>query len=175
MSTGMIILFVLLGLGGCCIVGGGITAAIAIPNFKRYEARSKQAEAKVLLKSIYTYEKIFNADKNAYTENADDADIAVDANRYVCVLGRDGKILGHAANADELAAALRSRVTQLGVSGKCPECDFTAACAGNIDHDPELDIWTISSAARKMGGEEIAPGQPFNDFSDITDSPGSAR
>jgi Tfp pilus assembly protein PilE len=171
-STGMIILLVLLGVGGCCVVGGGILAAIAIPNFVRYKARAQQSEAKVLLKSIYTYERAFNAEKSAFTENGDEAGMSLDANRYVCVLGRDGKVLGRAANAEDLAAALRSRVPQLGVSGKCPNCEFTAACAGNIDGDPELDIWTISSAPRTMGGEEVPPGSPYNDFSDITDAPG---
>jgi hypothetical protein len=126
----------------------------------------------VALKSIFTAEKAFFAERDVYTENADEAGLALESKRYTCVLGRDGKVMGGATDSDELAAALRSRIMQLGVSGHCPKCEFTAACAGNIDGDPELDIWTISSAERTVGGELILPGSPFNDFSDITDSPG---
>src|ERR1700757_1968481 len=37
----------------------GILAAIAIPNFIRFQARSKQAEAKTNLKAIFTAEKSY--------------------------------------------------------------------------------------------------------------------
>ncbi len=39
----------------------GILAAIAIPNFVRFQARSKQSEAKVNLKSAFTAEKAYFA------------------------------------------------------------------------------------------------------------------
>lgn len=36
----------------------------------------------------------------------------------------------------------------LGVHGECPKCAITLACAGNIDDDETLDVWSISSEDR---------------------------
>jgi len=47
----------------------GILAAIAIPNFLRFQARSKQSEAKASLKSYFTAERAYFADREAYTGN----------------------------------------------------------------------------------------------------------
>ncbi len=45
----------------------GILAAIAIPNYQRYQARTRQSEAKVALSSIYTSEQGFTAEWGSYT------------------------------------------------------------------------------------------------------------
>ncbi|MDF1564920.1 MAG: prepilin-type N-terminal cleavage/methylation domain-containing protein [Deltaproteobacteria bacterium] len=45
----------------------GILAAIAIPNFIKFQARSKQSEAKSNLKSMYTAEKAYYNEKDKYT------------------------------------------------------------------------------------------------------------
>jgi type IV pilus assembly protein PilA len=44
----------------------GILAAIAIPNFLKYQAKSKQSEAKVGLKGIFTSETSYFAEQNVY-------------------------------------------------------------------------------------------------------------
>ena len=40
----------------------GILAAIAIPNYQRYQARTRQSEAKVSLSNVYTAEQGFFAE-----------------------------------------------------------------------------------------------------------------
>src|SRR5881409_3165882 len=45
----------------------GILAAIAIPNFMTYQAKSKQSEAKVGLGGIFTTATSFFAENNTYT------------------------------------------------------------------------------------------------------------
>lgn len=45
----------------------GILAAIAIPNFVRFQARAKQSEAKTNLKAIFTGQKSYYAERDAYT------------------------------------------------------------------------------------------------------------
>lgn len=45
----------------------GILAAIAIPNFIKFQARSKQSEAKSNLKSLFTAEKSYKQEKDVYT------------------------------------------------------------------------------------------------------------
>lgn len=44
----------------------GILSAIAIPNFKKYQAKSKQSEAKIQLAAIYTAEVATQADFDTY-------------------------------------------------------------------------------------------------------------
>ena len=48
----------------------GILAAIAIPNFLRYQAKSKQSEAKANLGAIFTSETSYKAEKDIYTNRA---------------------------------------------------------------------------------------------------------
>ena len=44
----------------------GILSAVAIPNFQKYQARSKTSEGKLQLAAIYTAEASFYADYNIY-------------------------------------------------------------------------------------------------------------
>src|SRR5512143_2731913 len=44
----------------------GILAAIAIPNFLKYQAKSKQSEAKTNLKGIFTSETSYFSEANKY-------------------------------------------------------------------------------------------------------------
>src|ERR1700748_1374651 len=45
----------------------GILAAIAIPNFVKFQARSKQSEAKANLKAMFTAQKAFVAEKDRFS------------------------------------------------------------------------------------------------------------
>ena len=47
----------------------GILAAIAIPNFVKFQARSKQGESKTNLKSAYTAERAYYSEKDQYLED----------------------------------------------------------------------------------------------------------
>lgn len=44
----------------------GILSAVAIPNFKRYQAKSKQSEAKLQLSSVYTAETTLQTDYDSF-------------------------------------------------------------------------------------------------------------
>ena len=45
----------------------GILAAIAIPNFVKFQARSKQSEAKANLKAMFTAQKAYAAEKDKFS------------------------------------------------------------------------------------------------------------
>jgi len=47
----------------------GILAAIAIPNFIKFQARSKQGEARLNLKGFFTSQKSFYQERNFYSSN----------------------------------------------------------------------------------------------------------
>jgi type IV pilus assembly protein PilA len=66
----------------------GLLAALAIPNFLKFQARSKQAEARTNLKSSYTAEKSYYGDKQMYLDVAGPIGFAPEsANRYSYFLG----------------------------------------------------------------------------------------
>ncbi len=46
----------------------GLLAALAIPNFMKFQARSKQSEAKSNLKSLFTAQKAYYGDKQVYCD-----------------------------------------------------------------------------------------------------------
>jgi len=61
----------------------GILAAIAIPNFIKFQARSKQSEVKANLKSFFTAEKSIFQEKDYYTESIGDVGFSPErGNRY---------------------------------------------------------------------------------------------
>jgi type IV pilus assembly protein PilA len=66
----------------------GILAAIAIPNFIRFQARSKQAEAKTNLKAIFTGQKSRYAERDRYSAETGAIAFAPErGNRYRYDLG----------------------------------------------------------------------------------------
>jgi type IV pilus assembly protein PilA len=61
----------------------GILAAIAIPNFIRFQARSKQGEAKSNLKSMFTAQRSFYQEKDRYSPYVDEIGFSPErGNRY---------------------------------------------------------------------------------------------
>jgi type IV pilus assembly protein PilA len=59
----------------------GILAAIALPNYQKYQAKARQSEAKIALSSIYTAEKSFTAENSTYTGCLREAGYVPDGNQ----------------------------------------------------------------------------------------------
>jgi hypothetical protein len=51
----------------------------------------------------------------------------------------------------------------LGLRGACPHCEITVACVGNLDDDPDVDVWTASSENRPFS----ARGTPLRFATDL--------
>lgn len=69
----------------------GILAAIAIPNFIKFQARSKQSEAKTNLKALYTAERSYYQEKDTYSNFMSTVGFAPErGNRYYYLLGTTG-------------------------------------------------------------------------------------
>jgi type IV pilus assembly protein PilA len=45
----------------------GILAAVAVPNYQKYQARARQSEAKLVLSSLYTAEKSYAVESSSYS------------------------------------------------------------------------------------------------------------
>jgi type IV pilus assembly protein PilA len=164
----------------------GILAAIAIPNFIKFQSRSKQSECKANLKGAFTALKSYEMEKGAFSVHPAEVGFSPErGNRYLYAFSAGGPIAANggapAADAEGVGAdtlrfpdvsneALRAGIpaalrATLGVQGMCPECAVTVACAGNIDNDTTVDVWSIST-----GDRPGAPaGTPFNDVDDTSE------
>jgi type IV pilus assembly protein PilA len=47
----------------------GILAAVAIPNYQKFQAKARQSEAKISLSAIYTAEQSFAAEQSTFTQD----------------------------------------------------------------------------------------------------------
>jgi len=190
-SAGTVLLIIGAVLALPCFIG--ILGAIAIPNFIRFQARSKQSESKTNLKSLYAAERNHFAERDTYSSVLSQVGFSPERrNRYAYFASLQGpmemrsgpdvvssakdtavgaELTGHpedfGPDVEDLQAALPG--VALGVQGTCPDCQFVAACAGNLDGDETLDVWTISTQERRIKGERVPAGVPFNHVNDVTE------
>ncbi len=94
----------------------GILAALAIPRFMQATVKSRQSEAKGILKQIYTMERTFRQENNVYSVDLNAIGVQVPAN-----------------------AQYAYAVTLVGVG-------FLATATANLDDDATIDTWTIDDA-----------------------------
>jgi len=116
----------------------GILAALAIPNFLRFQARSRQAEARINLAAINTCEIMYFADYDTFLGGVDVFDnikyVPVKGvKRYNYLLG-GGVLLSDAAPIDLVAIPVPPVVQD----------SFSALAAGNIDADDFIDVWCVN-------------------------------
>jgi prepilin-type N-terminal cleavage/methylation domain len=94
----------------------GILAALAIPNFLRYQAKSKQSEAKTNLGAIYVSETAYYGEHDVYESTIGNLDWAPE--------GRT-----------------RYSYNIVGISST----SFSAEATGDIDADATIDRWVIDN------------------------------
>src|SRR5205807_6566543 len=71
----------------------GILAAIAIPNFIKFQARSKQSEAKANLKASFTAMKAYYQEKDKYSDRVQEIGFVPERNnRYAYFLNATGTL-----------------------------------------------------------------------------------
>ncbi|MDP1825329.1 MAG: pilin [Archangium sp.] len=151
----------------------GILAAIAIPNFIKFQARSKQSECKANLKAAFQAQKAYFAEKNTYGTTAEEIGFSLEPrNRYNYRIGPDSLIPATQTTtpSQELEAGYPPGLIDLvGLHGDCADkCDVTMVCAGNVDNDPFVDVWSISTGQRTANGEVVPAGVPFNEADDLS-------
>lgn len=138
----------------------GILSAIAVPNFKKYQAKSKQSEAKIQLAAVYNTEVGSNADYDTYATCISDMGYETNPKGYYIVgfSATDATSMGiittrggtcTAANFwmtptlyKKVAAAAAPVATDL-ASAVPTNTTFIAAAAGNIA-GTATDKWTIN-------------------------------
>jgi type IV pilus assembly protein PilA len=101
----------------------GLLAAVAIPNFMKFQARSRQSEVKSNLKALFTAERAYYSDKLAYCTAFDAVGFGPERrNRYLYTI-----------DAAAAKPAVRATATEVTVPGAITDCGtFTAANDPNI-------------------------------------------
>ncbi len=172
----------------------GILAAIAIPNFIKFQARSKQSEAKANLKAMFTAEKAFYQEKDRFSSLVAEVGFAPERNNRYNYAITTGTIYDNRS-----VAAASTPVGAVGISadvfkgyvtdttgttigpatagiypGIVPgSTAFNGTAIGNIDADTTMDQWSISTDSRgpmTAGdniGNNVAGGEPSNDQNDV--------
>jgi len=177
------------------VIGNGIEPVSWNLTFIKWQARSKQSEAKANLKALYTAEKAFFQEKDRYSTLVHVFGFSPERkNRYRYVLtvnpasleNRSG-VYAVGMDTDEgisedtfFYPPIGSTITQGPCAGSPPwgitdgsTPSFTAAAYGNIDGDNTLDVWTISSESRTLSGSNcdavggVAAGEPANEQNDV--------
>lgn len=149
----------------------GIQAAIAIPNFIKFQARSKQTECKTNLRAIYQAQRAVEESKGHWATSFEELELQLErGNRYSYFLAPGAVHPADAARFPDLAAedhggALVRSGVELGGEGD----GVVGACVGNVDNDETLDIWTVSTLDRKGPQGPVPAGTPLNDVNDVTE------
>ncbi len=106
----------------------GILAALAIPRFMQATTKSKQSEAKQILKQIYTMERTFRQEVGNYGDNG----VSLGSVSGSGVFPEIGvEIQTNAIYEYSIVAAVDA---------------FTATATANLDDDATDDVWQITDA-----------------------------
>ncbi len=122
----------------------GILAAIAIPNFLKFQAKSKQSEAKTNLKAVYTAETSYFGENNSYSDFDSVNWEPVGTARYHYTL--DNSLTGTTGDNKGATATGSTDWVDSGTTYTPARStnSFTAGAVGNIDSDTTNDCWTIN-------------------------------
>ena len=140
----------------------GILSAIAIPNFARYQSKSRQAEAKIALASVYGGEKAFYAEYSAYIgDHAAIGYVPEGFKRYYAVgwtVANTRTVTGYAGlpgaapsyGTTNTPAAWTQCTGAIAVSALAPMLVtndsqvFTSRGAGQLRESQACDVWEIN-------------------------------
>jgi len=118
----------------------GILAAIAIPNFLKFQAKSKQSEAKTNLKAVLTAETSYFGEYNQYGTFNTVNWSPVGTRQLYAYFITDGTTPEY----NSAPVVYPGTANWQGFTPGFTTIDFTAGAAGNIDSDAIIDVWTIT-------------------------------
>lgn len=122
-----------------------ILAAIAIPNFLKFQAKSKQSEARTILTGVYEAELAYFATENEFSNDVELIGFET-ASRPKYYLGYPGQEYDAAG---KVGVATTAWIVVTDETGDGDPDSFTATCSGNIDRDAARDIWYVIDETRE--------------------------
>ena len=133
----------------------GILAAIAIPNFQKFQARARTSEARSNLKGLFSSKVTQMAETESYSCGTDFCGWAPQGTtRYHYHDDTSGARVA-TLNAT-LAAACTTAPTDVAGTNTGSSQTFTSGASGNIDNDVTCDEWTINDLGTLVnGGDDV--------------------
>ena len=132
----------------------GILAAMAIPNFLKYQAKSRQAEAKINLGGIFVAETSYFGEQARYGSFAEAGfALAGSSNRYTYRSGAGGVAGGvntGTAGTDTINAGVGGVQAEGTPAALNSANGFSATAAAQLDTDTVLDQWHVNDAKRNL-------------------------
>ena len=128
------------------VMASGVLSAIAIPNFIKFQCRSKQSEAKSLLKNAFTAQKAYYMEHDHYGQSFEEIGFSPEpGTRYTYCMNNQclactAPGCKHIPDEDNPCLAMLANSSR-------QENEVTICAVGDVDnnHDPDdLDIWVIS-------------------------------
>ncbi len=151
-------------LAALVLVLGAIIGRYVIHKFATYATLSKTGEAKRELKRLCIAQIANVIESDAGTAKFEELQVEIAQSRYSYFLAPGAAPHPATVGISQTSkapteSALPPKFTgglSLGMNGACPECSWVMAAAGNIDGDPALDIWSVSTLPRTGShGEKI--------------------
>jgi|WetSurMetagenome_2_1015567.scaffolds.fasta_scaffold363589_1 type IV pilus assembly protein PilA len=128
----------------------GILAAIAIPDFLKFQAKAKQAEAKTNLGAIFTTQVAYYGENSTYAGRIGGNGVAPDIGSCFKDMGwsPEGDTLytyhcGNGQTSSIIPTKPKISATDcVTTSAETTQDEFTACASGNVDRDTNVDSWT---------------------------------
>jgi type IV pilus assembly protein PilA len=143
-------------------------------------------ECRSALRTIMGLEDAFSSERQRYsTHPAEVGFVPSQGNRYLYLFAAQGELtrrdglpspplteaVGYGPDTRKRGVLLEDLLLPLpaelrasaGISGQCPDCSMTVLCVGNLDDDPDLDVWSISTKDRPDG----VRGTPIHHLKDL--------
>ncbi len=147
------------------LVIAGVLAAIAVPNYLRYQGRARQAEATFNLANVFGAEVSFFSDGLRYGSFSEIGfSLHGNTNRYTYRSPAPGGTAGSTGTADV-------DVINSGIGPPTPEnsivpsaasiaasgvgAEFTVTATGNLDNDGTIDQWHVNDIKLDLDSSDI--------------------
>ena len=135
----------------------GILAAIAIPNFLRYQAKSRQSEARINLAGVFVAETSYFGEMARYSDFADIGfALAGTSNRYsyrAMKTTQTGTTVT-AGGVQIVAAGIGATAAEGTPAALSSANGFTATAAANLDSDATLDQWHVNDIKSNLSAAD---------------------
>lgn len=170
-----------------------LEVVLVLPLVRHQLHRSAQEECSGHLVTLIEAERYHARQHGAFSTDPVEVGFTVDrGNRYAYFLSAAGEVqdrskeqpsigtatVGYGVDTDRWAGLKPITQADLpplsggavpGISGTCPDCTFVGVCAGNLDSDATLDVWSVSTRDRTgPNGEHLTAGIPVHDVDDLT-------
>ncbi len=121
----------------------GILAAVAIPNFMRYQAKARQSEAKLGLGDVWLKAQLASQTNGTYVvTNISQLEFVVSGTPHYSYWYNVSGTTTAFPSGSTATSPCDVNVPMTGIATS--QSSFTAGARGNVDSDSTCDDWTIS-------------------------------